>query len=62
VSAKQAEAQVWGKLYKFVMNPDFLLAQAKDLVRQLQQKHEHLQKERQEILEERKKSPPSASK
>lgn len=55
VSAKRAEAQVWGKLYEFAMNPDFLHAQAKDLVKQLQQKHEHLQKEQQQILEELKK-------
>ena len=52
VSAKRAETQVWEKLYEFVMNPDFLIAQAKDLVKQLQQKYEHLQKERQQILEE----------
>jgi hypothetical protein len=37
VSAKHAEAQVWEKLYEFVMNPDFLLAQANELVHQLQQ-------------------------
>jgi DNA invertase Pin-like site-specific DNA recombinase len=52
VSAKRAETQVWGKLYEFAMNPEFLLAQAKDLVKQLQQKYEHLQKEQQQILEE----------
>lgn len=52
VSAKQAETQVWEKLYKFVMNPDFLLAQAKELVNQLKQRYEHLQKDKQEILEE----------
>ena len=52
VSAKQAETQVWEKLYEFVMNPDFLYAQARDLVRQLRQRYEHLQKEQQEILEE----------
>ena len=52
VSAKRAETQVWGKLYEFAMNPDFLHAQAKDLVKQLQQKYEHLQKDRQQILEE----------
>ena len=34
------------------MNPDFLLAQAKDLVKQLQHRYEHLQKEQQQILEE----------
>ncbi len=52
VSAKHAETQVWKKLYEFVMNPDFLYAQARDLVKQLQQRYEHLQKEQHEILEE----------
>jgi DNA invertase Pin-like site-specific DNA recombinase len=52
VSAKQVETQVWKKLYEFVMNPDFLYAQAKDLVKQLQQRYEHLQKDRRQILEE----------
>jgi len=52
VSAKHAEMQVWGKLYQFAMNPDFLYSQAKELVKQLQQKYEHLQKEQQQILEE----------
>jgi len=52
VSAKQAETQVWEKLYEFVMNPDFLHAQARDLVKQLQQRYEHLQKDRGQILEE----------
>ncbi|NJC98408.1 MAG: hypothetical protein FIB03_19100 [Anaerolineae bacterium] len=33
VGAKHAEMQVWGILYEFVMNPDFLLAQAKDIVK-----------------------------
>jgi len=52
VSAKRAETQVWEKLFEFVMNPDFLLAQANDLVRQLKQRYEHLQKDRGQILEE----------
>ena len=52
VSAKQAETQVWEKLYEFVMNPEFLHAQAKDLVMQLQQRYEHLQKDLGQILEE----------
>ncbi|MBI5965195.1 MAG: recombinase family protein, partial [Chloroflexi bacterium] len=52
VSAKRAEIQVWEKLYEFVMNPEFLHAQAKDLVKQLRQRYEHLQKEQQQILEE----------
>ena len=34
------------------MNPEFLHAQAKDLVRQLRQRYEHLQKDRGQILEE----------
>ncbi len=34
------------------MNPNFLYARAKELVKQLQQKYEHLQKEQQQILEE----------
>ncbi len=55
VSAKRAETQVWGKLYEFAMNPDFLHAQAKDMVKQLRQKYEHLQKDRGQILEELKK-------
>lgn len=52
VSAKRAETQVWEKLYEFVMNPEFLHAQAKDMVKQLEQKYEHLQKDRGQILEE----------
>jgi hypothetical protein len=52
VGGKHAEAQVWEKLYEFVMNPDFLLAQAKELVDQLQQNHEYLQKAQQQLLEE----------
>jgi len=34
------------------MNPEFLHAQARDLVKQLQQRYEHLQKDRGQILEE----------
>ena len=52
VSAKRAETQVWKKLYEFAMNPEFLHAQAKDLLRQLQQTYEHLRKDRGQILEE----------
>ncbi len=52
MSAKQAETQVWKKLYEFAMNPEFLHAQARDLVKQLQQSYEHLQKDRGQILEE----------
>lgn len=52
VSAKRAETQVWEKLYEFAMNPDFLLAQAQELVNQHRQRYEHLQRDQQEILEE----------
>ena len=52
VSAKHAEAQVWEKLYEFVMNPDFLLAQAKELVHELQQNYEYLQKTQKQLIEE----------
>lgn len=52
VSATRAETQVWEKLYEFVMNPEFLHAQARDLVKQLKQRYEHLQKDRGQILEE----------
>ncbi|HRJ58632.1 MAG TPA: recombinase family protein, partial [Anaerolineales bacterium] len=46
VNAKRAETQVWEKLYEFVMNPEFLHAQAQDLVKQLKQRYERLQKDR----------------
>jgi len=52
VSAKRAETQVWEKLYEFVMNPEFLYAQANDKVKHLRQKYELLQKDQQQILEE----------
>ena len=62
VSAKRAETLVWEKLYEFAMNPEFLHAQAKDLVKQLQQRYEHLQKDRGQILRNWKKSSSSTSK
>jgi len=52
VSAKGAEAQFWEKLYEFVMNPDFLLAQAKELVYELRRNYEYLQKTQKQLLEE----------
>jgi len=52
VNAKNAEAQVWEKLYEFVINPDFLLAQANVLVHQLQQNYEFLQQVQKELLKE----------
>ena len=52
VSAKRAETQVWEKLYEFVMNPDFLLAQAKELFHELRRNYEYLQKTQKQLLEE----------
>ncbi len=52
VNGKDAEAQVWEKLYEFVTYPDFLLAQAKDLVHQLQQNYEFLQQVQKELLKD----------
>ena len=52
VGARHAEIQVWGKLYEFVMNPDFLLAQAKELLHELQQNYEYLQKTQKQLFEE----------
>ena len=52
VSAKRAETQVWEKLYEFAMNPEFLLVQANDQVKRLQQRYEYLQKEQRQILGE----------
>ncbi len=47
-----AESQVWEKLYKLVINPDFLLVQAKELAQQLQQNYEFLQHIQKELLKE----------
>jgi hypothetical protein len=45
VSAKQAEAQVWEKVCRFIINPDYLLAQARGKVAQLQKNHKQMQQE-----------------
>jgi hypothetical protein len=52
VSAKRAEAQVWAKLCEFVINPVFLLAQAKRLAYQFQQDYGLLQEDLKRIREE----------
>ena len=52
VSAKRAEAQVWEALCEFVMNPAFLLAQAKRLAYQFQQNRSLLQQNLQRIRDE----------
>lgn len=45
VSAKQAEAQVWEKVCQFIINPDYLLAQARGKVAQLQRDYKQMQQE-----------------
>jgi len=55
VSAKQAEAQVWEKVSQFITNPDYLLAQAKAKVLQLQKDHEQMKRDEQQLQEEIKK-------
>lgn len=52
VSAKSAETQVWEKLCEFVMDPAFLLAQAKRLVHQIQQNRSLFQQNLQRIRDE----------
>ncbi len=55
VSAKQSEAQVWEKLCEFIINPAYLLAQAKALVHQLQTDYDLMQKDELRLHEEIKK-------
>jgi hypothetical protein len=52
MSAKSAEAQVWESLCEFIMNPAFLLAQAKRLVHQIQQNRSLSQQNLQRIRDE----------
>jgi hypothetical protein len=55
ISAKQAESQVWEKVSQFIVNPDYLLAQAEAKVSQLQKDHEQMQQEELQLQEESKK-------
>ena len=43
MSAKQAEAQVWEKVSQFITNPEYLLAQAREKVVQLQRGYQQMQ-------------------
>lgn len=52
VSAKRAEAQVWEKLCEFVMNPAFLMAQAKRLAHDFEQNRSILQQNLQQVRDE----------
>src|SRR5512138_3440093 len=52
VSAKQAEAQVWEKVRQFIINPDYLSAQAKQKVAQLQRDYRQMQQEELHLQEE----------
>ncbi len=55
ISAKQAEAQVWGKISQFIIEPDYLLAQAKQKVAQLQSDYQQMQQDELQLQEEIKK-------
>jgi hypothetical protein len=55
VSAKQAEVQVWEKVSQFITNPDYLLAQAKTKVSQLQKDFKQMQQEEMQLQDEIKK-------
>jgi site-specific DNA recombinase len=55
ISAKQAEAQVWEKVSRFITNPDYLLTQARAKVSQLQKDYEQMQREELHLQEEIKK-------
>jgi len=52
ISAKQAEAQIWEKASEFITDPNYLLAQAKAKLSQLQRDYEHMQQEERSLHEE----------
>ncbi len=51
ISAKQAESQVWEKISQFIIEPDYLLAQAKQKVAQLQRDYQQMQQEELDLQE-----------
>jgi cell division protein FtsB len=55
ISAKQAESQVWEKISQFIIEPDYLLAQAKQKVAQLQRDYQQMQQDELHLQEEIKK-------
>lgn len=52
MSAKQAEAQVWEKVSQFITDPDYLLAQAKVKVFQLQKDYERMKRDELQLQDE----------
>jgi DNA invertase Pin-like site-specific DNA recombinase len=52
ISVKQAEAQVWEKVREFITNTDYLLAQAKAKVTQLQEGYKQMEREQKRLQEE----------
>ena len=52
VSAKRAEAQVWKELCEIVLNPAFLMAQAKRLAYHFEQNRSNLQQNLQQVRDE----------
>jgi uncharacterized protein (DUF3084 family) len=55
VSAKQVESHVWEKISQFIANPDYLLAQAKIKVSQLQKDYKQMKQEEMQLQDEIKK-------
>jgi len=55
VSAKHAEAQVWEQVSQFISNPDYLLAQAKARIFQLQKDSKQMKQDELHLQEEIKK-------
>jgi cell division protein FtsB len=55
ISAKQAETQVWEKVSQFIIGPDYLLAQAKQKVVQLQRDYQQMQQDELQLQEKIKK-------
>jgi site-specific DNA recombinase len=55
ISAKQAEAQVWEQVSEFITDPDYLLAQARAKVFQLQKDYQQMQQEELQLQDELKK-------
>jgi hypothetical protein len=55
ISAKQAEAQIWKKVSEFIINPDYLLSEAKAKVSRLRKDYEQMKQEGMRLHKELKK-------
>ncbi len=52
ISAKRAESQVWEKVSQYIIEPDYLLALARQKLVRLQREHQQMQKEELHLQEE----------